>query len=53
MKKVLSPISVSLAVSILISSALPLTASAAEDEISMKDTKAYIYSMDKADQMVS
>ena len=51
MKKVLSPISVVLALLILISSALPLTAYAAEDEISAKDTKAYIYSMDKTETL--
>lgn len=51
MKKVLSPISVVLALLILISSALPLTAYAAEDEISAKDTKAYIYNMDKTETL--
>ena len=51
MKKVLSPISVVLALLILISAALPLTASAAEDEISTKDTTAYIYSMDKTETL--
>lgn len=51
MKKVLSPISVVLALLILISSALPLTASAAEDEISAKDTTAHIYSMDKTETL--
>ncbi len=51
MKKVLSPISVVLALLILISAALPMTASAAEDEISVKDTTAYIYSMDKTETL--
>ena len=51
MKKVLSPISVVLALLILISSALPLTASAAEDEISTKDTTAHIYNMDKTETL--
>jgi hypothetical protein len=51
MKKVLSPISVVLALLILISAALPLTASAAEDEISAKDTTAHIYSMDKTETL--
>ena len=47
MKKVLSPISVVLALLILIGTVFPLTASAIEDEISVKDTTAYIYNMDK------
>ena len=51
MKKVLSPISVVLALLILISAALPMTASAAEDEISTKDTTAHIYNMDKTETL--
>ena len=51
MKKVLSPISVVLALLILISAALPLTAYAVEDEISTKDTTAHIYSMDKTETL--
>ncbi|MBQ5397900.1 MAG: hypothetical protein IIU14_00505, partial [Ruminococcus sp.] len=51
MKKVLSPISVVLALLILISAALPLTVSAAEDEISTKDTTAHIFSMDKTETL--
>ena len=51
MKKALPPISMALAVSLLVGSALPLTASAAEDTISMKDTTAYIYNMDTTETL--
>lgn len=51
MKKVLSPISVVLALLILISTALPLGASAVGDEISVKDTTAHIYNMDKTETL--
>ncbi len=51
MKKLLSPISLVLAFLILISAALPMTASAVEDEISAKDTTAHIYSMDKTETL--
>lgn len=40
-----------LAVSLLVGTALPLTASAAEDTISMKDTTAYIYNMDTTETL--
>lgn len=49
--KVLSPISVVLALLILISAALPMTASAAEDEISTKDTTAYIFNMENTETL--
>lgn len=51
MKKALPPISMALAVSLLVGTALPLTASAAEDTISMKDTTAYIYNMDTTETL--
>ena len=51
MKKALPPISAALAVSLLVGTALPLTASAAEDTISMKDTTAYIYNMDTTETL--
>lgn len=51
MKKTLAPISITLSAAILLSIAVPLTVSAAEDEITGKDITAYLYSKEKTETL--
>lgn len=51
MKKLLSSVSVTLALVMLLSTAAPMTASAAGDEITVKDLTAHIYNMEDTETM--
>ena len=51
MKKLLSSVSVTLVLVMLLSMAAPMTASAAGDEITVKDLTAHIYNMEDTETM--
>ncbi len=51
MKKLLSPVSLTLVLVMLLSMAAPMTASATGDEITVKDLTAHIYNMEDTETM--